>query len=189
VASAAGAALRVVCIGCIAGTKLDGECRSNLHVTTGDAAAHVAERVRQGAQPLDAVFLDAFDGDDNVPQSLCSPGRSRQPRLWHLLAVMHIVHEACVFKRPSCPCPSYGRLMQCSVPGPSASSASGRRHDNKHLIAEYKLARCNIVGCWHGGPSSWPALTEFSEVEPMAQAALSWATSPRRCTRGTARWS
>ena len=67
------AALRVSSCGCW--------CRSNLHVRTGDAAAYVAERVRQGAQPLDAVFLDAFDGDDNVPQSLCSPGRSRWPLL------------------------------------------------------------------------------------------------------------
>lgn len=48
--------------------------RPNLHVRTGDAAAYVADRVRRGAQPLDMVFLDAFDGDDNVPETLCSPG-------------------------------------------------------------------------------------------------------------------
>ena len=58
-------------------------CRPNLHVRTGDAAAYVADRLRRSAKPLDAVFLDAFDGDDNVPESLCSPGDgSSESPIW-----------------------------------------------------------------------------------------------------------
>ena len=48
--------------------------RSNISVRTGDAAAHIADIARRGSQPLDLVFLDAFDGDDCVPEPLCSPG-------------------------------------------------------------------------------------------------------------------
>jgi len=52
--------------------------RSNLRLHTADAADYVrnlASQVHQGlADPLDIVFLDAFDGNDDVPDCFCDPG-------------------------------------------------------------------------------------------------------------------
>ena len=69
--------------------------RPNMQVHEGDAAEylmHVAAEVQQGrAEPLDMVFVDAFDGNDDVPVSLCSPGKMPatgsefKPQQLHLL--------------------------------------------------------------------------------------------------------
>ncbi len=53
-----------------------------MRLHTADAADYVlklAAEVQQGrADPLDMVFIDAFDGNDNVPDPFCSSGDSRQ---------------------------------------------------------------------------------------------------------------
>lgn len=49
--------------------------RHNLTVHQAEAAEFLAAWVRKGGEhPFDLVFLDAFDGDDNVPSQLSSPG-------------------------------------------------------------------------------------------------------------------
>lgn len=52
--------------------------RPNLRLHEGDAADYIlklASQVQQGrAAPLDLVFIDAFDGNDDVPSSFCSSG-------------------------------------------------------------------------------------------------------------------
>ena len=53
--------------------------RSNLRLHTADAADYVlnlASQVHKGlADPLDIVFIDAFDGNDDVPNCFCDPGK------------------------------------------------------------------------------------------------------------------
>jgi len=53
--------------------------RSNLRLHTADAADYVlklASQVHKGlADPLDVVFIDAFDGNDDVPDCFCDPGK------------------------------------------------------------------------------------------------------------------
>ena len=52
--------------------------RSNLRLHTADAADYVlnlASQVHKGlTDPLDIVFIDAFDGNDDVPDCFCDPG-------------------------------------------------------------------------------------------------------------------
>lgn len=52
--------------------------RPNLQLHQADAAEYlmnVASEVQKGlTEPLDMVFVDAFDGNDDVPASLCSSG-------------------------------------------------------------------------------------------------------------------
>ena len=52
--------------------------RPNLTLHEGDAADYIlklASQVQQGhTEPLDMVFIDAFDGNDDVPSSFCSSG-------------------------------------------------------------------------------------------------------------------
>ena len=57
-------------------------CRPNLRLHEGDAAEfvkHLAHQVQsQAAPPTDFVIIDAFDGSDKVPESLCTPGQQMQ---------------------------------------------------------------------------------------------------------------
>ena len=57
-------------------------CRPNLRLHEGDAAdfvKHLADQVQSQAAPsTDFVIIDAFDGSDKVPESLCAPGQQRQ---------------------------------------------------------------------------------------------------------------
>ena len=52
----------------------------SLRLHCADAAAFLREqqaggqRQQQQQQPYDLVFMDAFDGEDNVPAALCTPG-------------------------------------------------------------------------------------------------------------------
>ena len=52
--------------------------RHNMRLLEGDAADYIlqlASEVQQGqAAPLDIAFVDAFDGNDDVPSIFCSPG-------------------------------------------------------------------------------------------------------------------
>ena len=52
--------------------------RPNLALHEGDAADYIlklASQVQHGlADPLDMVFVDAFDGNDEIPSSFCSSG-------------------------------------------------------------------------------------------------------------------
>ena len=52
--------------------------RHNMRLLEGDAADHIlqlASQVQQGQiAPLDIAFVDAFDGNDDVPSVFCSPG-------------------------------------------------------------------------------------------------------------------
>ncbi len=54
-------------------------CRPNLRLHEGDAAdfvKHLADQVQsQAASSTDLVIIDAFDGSDKVPKSLCTPGQ------------------------------------------------------------------------------------------------------------------
>ena len=60
-------------------------CRPNLRLHEGDAAdfvKHLADQVQsQAASSADFVIIDAFDGSDKVPESLCTPGQDMQPCL------------------------------------------------------------------------------------------------------------
>ena len=59
--------------------------RSNLRLHTADAADYVlnlASQVQKGlADPLDIVFIDAFDGNDDVPDCFCDPGKGHTQQL------------------------------------------------------------------------------------------------------------
>lgn len=49
----------------------------NLRLHTADAAAFLAPSMQQQGQghaPYDLVFMDCFDGGDNVPAALCNNG-------------------------------------------------------------------------------------------------------------------
>ena len=68
-------------------------------MSTGDATAYIADIARRGSRPLDFVYLDAFDGDDNVPESLCSPGVTATKctkivvsACLHVIIVFHLSH-------------------------------------------------------------------------------------------------
>ena len=56
--------------------------RPNMQLHQADAADYlmrVASEVQQGStKPLDMVFVDAFDGNDDVPASLCNSGDREQ---------------------------------------------------------------------------------------------------------------
>ena len=59
--------------------------RSNLRLHTADAADYVlnlADQVHKGlADPLDIVFIDAFDGNDDVPDCFCDPGKGHTQQM------------------------------------------------------------------------------------------------------------
>ena len=50
-------------------------CRARLCVHNADAIEWLKKRYASQEPPLDIVFVDAFDGDNNVPQAFTDAGK------------------------------------------------------------------------------------------------------------------
>jgi len=49
------------------------ESHDRIHVHIEDAYKYLSRHVEEGREPYDVIYIDAFDGEDNVPGPLCTP--------------------------------------------------------------------------------------------------------------------
>lgn len=118
--------------------------RSNLRLHTADAADYVlnlAYQVHKGlADPLDIVFIDAFDGNDDVPDCFCDPDSEV---LEALATALHPMHGSLIMNLHGggLPMPSaLWALFSGWLPFSSKQESSGYHHSTDKGQAVLQIA-------------------------------------------------
>ncbi|KAL0053521.1 hypothetical protein WJX82_006974 [Trebouxia sp. C0006] len=118
--------------------------RSNLRLHTADAADYVlnlASQVHKGlADPLDIVFIDAFDGNDDVPNCFCDPDSEV---LEALATALHPVHGSLIMNLHGGGIPTSTALLALFsgwLPFSSKQESSGYHHSTDKGQAVLQIA-------------------------------------------------
>ncbi|KAL0018982.1 hypothetical protein WJX79_006878 [Trebouxia sp. C0005] len=118
--------------------------RSNLRLHTADAADYVlnlASQVHKGlAEPLDIVFIDAFDGNDDIPDCFCDPDSEV---LEALATALHPVHGSIIMNVHGGGLPTSSALLALFfgwLPFSSKQESSGYHHSTDEGQAVLQIA-------------------------------------------------
>ncbi|DBA78741.1 TPA: hypothetical protein ACH3X1_008650 [Trebouxia sp. C0004] len=118
--------------------------RSNLRLHTADAAGYIlnlASQVHKGlADPLDIVFIDAFDGNDEVPGCFCDPGSEV---LEALATALHPMHGSLIMNLHGGGLPTSSALLALFsgwLPFSSKQESSGYHHSTDKGQAVLQIA-------------------------------------------------
>ena len=98
----------------------------NLRLHCADGAAFLRERrqvqqAQQAQQPYDVLFMDTFDGEDEVPAALCTPGG----RTWCLLESAGLHLRLCLRRHVPAVAPDWG---QCCATAEFAADVAAALH-------------------------------------------------------------